>query len=422
MKTKIIDLSHDGKGVGKVDNKVVFIENAYPEEVVKFKITKEKKNYSEGKILEILEKSKDRVPSICDNFYRCNGCQFCDYKYESQLEFKKNLVVDNFLKFGKIKIKEPEILGMDNPIRYRNHIQLTVKNGKIGYIDKKNDSVFTPKDCKVAFEELNDIINLLYKIDLKDINLFGIRKNYKGEILIIVVLRKNRDLNIEPILEDLKSLGVKYIYKNINKNPRFHYGKDSEKIYGIGNFTEEILGNKFILSPTSFFQINKTQAESLYKIGINNLDLKKDDKVLELFSGIGTMSLEIGKKVKEVTAIEYSKESTEAGKLNARFNNIKNIKFLAGKAENLIGKVNEDFNKIILDPPRKGGDKKVLKEILRKKPEIISYISCNPATLARDIKILTEDGNYKLEKVEVVDMFPQTSHVESVVLMSRVKD
>lgn len=420
MKIKIEDLSHDGKGVGRIENKVVFIENAYPEEVVEVEITKSKKRYSEGKVLEIIEESKDRIPSICVDFYHCGGCQFCDYKYKSQLEFKRNLVKTNFEKFGNIEIETPEIFGMEDFYNYRNHVQLTVKDGKIGYIDKEKNTVFTPKDCIIAPKEMGEIIKLLYQLDLREINLVGLRKNHKAELMLIFVLNKNIKIDFLHILEELKALGVTHIYKNINNNPRFHYGRKSEKLFGEGEFYEEILGNKFLLSPTSFFQVNRKQAELLYKKGIENLELKTEDKVLELFSGIGTMTMEIAKKVESVIAIEYSKTATEDGKLCAKLNNIDNINFIAGKVEDKLKEFAKDFNKVLLDPPRKGADKKVLEEILKLEPEIISYVSCNPATLARDVKILTDDGRYKLEKVEVVDMFPLTSHVETVALLSKL--
>ena len=420
MKVKIRDLSHDGKGIGTLNDKTVFVENSYPTEEVEIEITKEKKKIAFGKTKEILQKSEDRIESICEDFYHCNGCQYCDYKYSAQLNSKVKRVKDNFRKLAGIEVEDIKIHGMDDFYNYRNHIQLKIKKDKIGYVDKENFSVFTPKNCIVAPKKTKEIINILQNWeDIDKFSLLGIRENHKGEILLVLVTEKKpKDLKLEKIQNELKDLGVSHIYININKNPKYHYGKESILVMGEGDFYDEILGHKFILSPTSFFQVNRKQAEILYKIGIENLDLNNTDKVLELYSGVGTISMVIGEKAEKVLGIEYAKSSVEDAKKNKELNGFENIEFVSGKVEEKLAEFKKYYNKILLDPPRAGADKKVIEAIIKANPEKISYISCAPATLARDVKILVEDGGYKLESVEIVDMFPMTSHVESIILMT----
>lgn len=419
MKIKIEDLSHDGRGIERIEGKAAFIEGAYPGETVEIEIIREKKRFIEGKATKIHEKSQYRIDSLCEDFYRCGGCQFCDFEYKAQLEYKKNRVIKDFKKLGNIDLDDVQVAGMEDFYNYRNHVQLKVEKGEIGYIEKSRGEVFTPKNCIIAPKNTNEIIDALkHYRNLSKINLIGIRENHLGEIMLILVTNSNiKKLNIIDILEDLRQANVTHIYQNINDNPRYHYGRKSIKLFGNGEFEEEILGNKFVLSPTSFFQVNRTQAEILYKKGIENLKLEENDKVLELYSGIGTITMEIAKNAKEVTAIEYSQSAVEDGKLNAKLNNLDNIKFIGGKVEEKLEALDKSYKKVLLDPPRAGANREVIDEIIKLNPDIISYISCDPATLARDVGILTEKGNYKVEKVEIVDLFPLTSHVECIALL-----
>lgn len=426
MKIKIEDLSHDGRGIGRIEGKAVFVEGAYPGETIEIEIIKEKKRYLKGRVKQIIKAGSDRIEDLCPDFYRCGGCQFCDFKYSAQLEFKKNRVLNDFKKFANIDLENIGIHGMDDFYHYRNHVQLRVKNREIGYITKDYKKIFTPQNCIIAPESTDKIIKIIkgYRY-LDKIILLGIRENYLGKKMLILVTEEERKskkiLDIADILEDLKEVGVSHIYENKNSNPKYHYGHKSIKLYGEGDFIEEILGTKFILSPTSFFQVNRSQAEFLYRKGIANLDLNPSDKVLELYSGIGTITMEIAKKAKAVTAIEYAKSSVEDAKKNAELNGIDNIEFISGKVEEKLEAFDKSYRKLLLDPPRAGANRKVIDEIISLQPEIISYISCDPATLARDVGILVEKGSYKVEKVELVDLFPLTSHVELVALMSRVE-
>lgn len=416
MKLEVIDLSSEAKGVARDNGKAIFIENAYPGEIVEVEILKSKKNFSEARMTEIIRKSEERIESVCPDFYRCNGCQFCDYKYEAQLEFKKEKVKSAFKKFAGLDIS-PQIVGAEDIFNYRNHIQFSVKDGIIGYIDKKNKSVFRPHNCKIAPKEYKEIINILEnEKELERIKLVGIRKNYKGEVMIILVTRDDMPLNLSTCDKLFKISS--HIYQNINPNPRLHYGPKSIKLLGDGEFKESILDNEFILSPTSFFQVNRVQAEKLYKIGIENLKPRSDDRVLELYSGIGTITMGYAKDVSRVTTIEYGKKAVDDAIKNAELNRVSNVEFIAGDVAEEIKKL-DGFNKILLDPPRSGAGENVISEIIRISPEIISYISCDPATLARDIKLLIESKKYKLEEIKIVDLFCMTHHVESVVLMSR---
>jgi 23S rRNA (uracil1939-C5)-methyltransferase len=435
MKIKIEDLSHDGRGIGRIDGKAVFVPRTYPDEVVEIQIKKDKKRFFEGETLNIIEESKYRIDTICSDFYRCGGCQFCDYEYSQQLEYKKNRVINDFKKFANLAIENIKVNGMENFHNYRNHVQFRVKNGEIGYLDKESQEIFTPEDCIIAPQDTDNIIEVLKEFsEINKVSLIGIRENHLKEKMLILVVQieklpnvrkrnsnneiKTLNLNIH-VIEKLKALNVTHIYQNFNPNPKYHYGNKSIKLYGEGEFQEEILGNKFILSPTSFFQVNRTQAEILYKKGIENLNLNSKDKVLELYSGIGTITMEIAKRAKEVTAIEYAKSSVEDAKLNAKLNGIDNIKFISGKVEEKLESFDKTYKKILLDPPRAGANREVIEKIIELKPEIISYISCDPATLSRDVGLLINKGNYKIENIEIVDLFPLSSHVETIALLQR---
>lgn len=419
MQVRIEDLSHDGRGVGRIDKKAIFVFGAYPGETVEVNITKEKSKYMEGNAVKIIDLSTERISSICEDFYRCGGCQFCDFKYSAQLKYKQNRVVNDFKKFANIDLQNIKINGMENFYNYRNHIQLKVENGTIGYINKDYTKVFTPKNCIIAPKNTNLIIDVLKNYKMLDkITLVGLRENYFGKKLLVLVTEKAERLNVGDIIEYLKKLGVSHCYQNENAQCKNHYGEKSVKLYGEGDFEEQILENKFFLSPTSFFQVNRSQAEVLYKKAIANLKLNMQDKVLELYSGIGTITVEIAKHSKKVTAIEYAKSSVIDAQKNACLNGRGNIKFISGKVEEQLRTFDTGYKKLLLDPPRAGVHKNALEAISKLRPECISYISCDPATIARDIGSLTRNGNYKLESVEIVDMFPLTSHCEVLALLS----
>lgn len=416
----IVDLTHDGRGVARHQGRPVFVRGAYPGETIIADIIKDKKSFLEGKLQSILVTSPDRIESVCSDFDHCGGCDFCDLKYENQLEFKRNRVKNDLKKFAGVEIEDIEIHGMDSYINHRNHVQLSVKNGLIGYNRRGTNSVFTPRNCIIAPKSTNEIIEVFmsYK-ELTKLSLIGIRSNYKNELMVILVSKPKVKLNISELIPNLQSVGVTHIYQNFNDNPRNHYGKHSELIYGEGAFYDELLGYKFEISPTSFFQVNRPQAEELYKLAIESLEPNAEDKVLELYSGIGTISLPVADRVGEILGIEYSRVAVEDAKKNAANNEIKNAKFKSGKAEEEIFKVGKDFNKVLMDPPRSGVAPEVIAVILKMNPERIVYVSCNPATLARDIKLLTENGEYRVDKVDAVDMFGLSYHVETVCLLSK---
>ena len=416
----IIDLTHDGRGVAKQNGRPVFIKGAYPGETVIANIVKDKKSFLEGELQSVLVPSADRIDSVCEDFGHCGGCDFCDYKYESQLEFKSNRVKNDLKKFAGLDEKEIEIHGMDSYINHRNHVQLSVKDGTIGYNKRGTNEVFMPKNCIIAPKATGEIKKLLTSLsELRKINLIGIRENFKGDVMLILVTRNNITLDISPLVEELKKLGVTHIYQNLNDNPRVHYGKNSVLLFGYEEFVDKILGFNFEISPTSFFQVNRPQGEILYKIAIDNLELTKDDKILELYSGIGTMTLPVARLADEVLGIEYSQKAVQDAKKNAVINNTSNVRFKAGKAEELIKKVGAKLNKILLDPPRSGAAPEVIEAFNTLNPERIVYVSCNPATLSRDIKLLIEEGQYKVKKVDAVDMFGLSYHIECVIGMQR---
>lgn len=417
---EIKDLSHDGKGIGFLDGKPIFVPEVYPGETVEVEVLKEKKKFLEGKPVEIIKKSPLRIESICRDFLHCGGCNFCDYDYEEQLKFKSNRVKSDLKKYAKIQIEELKINKSEKILNYRNHVQLFSKNGEIGYYKKNTHEIFTPKECIIAPKKTNEIISVLKNFkEIEKVKVIGIRENYKNEVMLVFVTSTNEKLDLKSISEDLKNIGVISVYQNYNDNSNIHYGIKSELKFGEENFFDRINGFRFKISPNSFFQVNREMAEKLFNKAIEYLELKKTDEILELYCGNGSITMGIAEKVKKVTAIEYNENAIKDAKINANLNKIDNIKFIAGKAEEEIKKLSKNYNKILLDPPRTGAKPEVLEEIIKLNPEKIVYISCNPSTLARDIKILSEKG-YKLRKIELYDMFLLSYHVETVVLMSRI--
>ncbi|NLM01379.1 MAG: 23S rRNA (uracil(1939)-C(5))-methyltransferase RlmD [Treponema sp.] len=426
MEIHIEDLSHDARGIGRINGKVIFVEGAYPGEYVEGANIINKKRYLETKTSKIIKASPNRITKMCVDFYSCGGCQFCDYAYSAQLEFKINRVINEFKKFANINLKAIKINGMDKFYNYRNHIQLKVKNSQIGYITKDYKKIFTPKNCIIAPKDTDKIIEILKKWKQIDrISLIGIRENYAKEKMLILVT-SSFSLEIYDIIDELKKLNVTHVYENKNNNPKSHYGKKSLLLYGKDDFEDKILGNTFVVSPTSFFQVNRSQAEVLYKKAIENLQLTFNDSIIELYCGVGTITMEIAKVVKNVFAIEYVSAAVEDAKENAKRNNVHNVQFVNGKVEDVLSRLDDfvgdkKYNKLLLDPPRTGVEKNAIDAILKLNPEVISYVSCDPATLARDVGLLTANGNYVVESVEIVDMFPLTSHVETVALLSHKK-
>lgn len=438
----IIDYGMEGEGIAKINNFTLFIPNAMKGEKVKILIVKVLSSYGYGKIIEIIEKSKYRVEEDCSTYKRCGGCNLRHIDYEETLNMKQNMVQNLVNKELKEKIQVRPTIGMGNPYHYRNKAQFPVginNQGEvsIGVFAERSHEIIPIKDCliqntisqKIAFTIQKFAIEkhipvydektqegLLRHIVIK----VGIRTH---EMMCIFVINGKKLPYEHELVEMLvKTYNIKTIIKNINtKNTNVILGKENIVLHGDG-YIYDILGDyTFKISPMSFYQVNPIQAEVLYNTAIEMANLTKEDILFDLYCGIGTIGIFASSYVKKVYGIEIVQQAIEDAKENAKINQIENIEFQAGDVEkvfsNLIEKKQIYPNVIIVDPPRKGLDNNTITNILAVEPKKIVYISCNPATMVRDMKLLGK--KYEIGEIQPVDMFPFTSHVENVTILVR---
>lgn len=442
IKGEIIDFTHEGNGVLKIDNFTVFVTGGLIGDKVVARIDEIKKNFAIGSVVNITEPSKDRVALGFDITEARGGIPFVEYKYSKQLEWKKNKVKMDLAKIaGLVEVEVKDTIGMDEPFRYRNHVQVPVgdKDGEtvIGFYETNSNDIVDMEGSILQPEIGDRIIKRIrtwmdkYNIKAYDkktkkgtVRHIGIRVNKDNKTMVILVTGIDRLPNEKELINMLIEDDVISIYQNINKlNSSLTYGKEYRKLYGEDRLLDYIGHYKFYLSPNSFFQVNRIQAEVLYNKAMEYLAPDKDDIIYDLYCGIGTISLYIASNARRVYGIEIVKEAIEDAKENAVLNNIDNAEFIVGKSEEVFPRLMKKGikgNKIILDPPRKGCEKEVLEAIVKMPPERIVYVSCNSTTMARDVKYLVENG-YKVKEVQPLDMFPHTSHVEVVVRIEKCK-
>ena len=401
-------------------------------------------NFAYGKIIEILEKSASRVENEdCATYKQCGGCNLRHIKYEETLNIKKAIVENCMYKSLKKEIKVNNVIGMKNPLYYRNKLQYPVgidKEGKpiIGVYSTRTHNIIPTNECFIQNKECQNIANDIFEfIKQNDIKAYD-EKTLKGtvrhiiirigiktnEVLVTLVLNDNNFKKEKELVEFLvkKHKNIKSIVKNFNnKNTNVILGDKTEVIYGSG-YIFDILGDyKFKISPLSFYQVNPLQTEILYNTAIEEVKNKNEEVALDLYCGIGTIGIFASKYFKKVYGIEIVEQAIEDAKYNAKINNIDNIEFFAGDVEKVLPKIIEKDNikpnTVFVDPPRKGLDKNTIKVLQELEPNKIIYISCNPATLARDLALLEE--NYETQKLQPVDMFPYTSHIECVAVLQK---
>lgn len=439
----ITDIGNDGEGIGKIKGFTFFVDKALPGERVEIIATKLKKSYGYGKLIKILSPSPLRTEPQCVIADKCGGCSLQHLAYKGQLEYKTNKVKQNIERIGGFKnITVLPAIGMDYPIRYRNKAQYPVSliKGEIvcGFYAKHSHRVIPCDDCLINNEENKEIISAIKNfMALNNLSAYDEEKHtgflrhivikngtYTNEIMVcIVVNSKSFDYKEQLIAslshcKNIKSIVISYNTAKTN----VILSNNIEVIYGSNTICDTIGNLKFNISPLSFFQVNPIQTEILYKTALDYADLKGNETVIDAYCGIGTISLFLAQKAKKVYGVEIVPEAIEAAKENAKLNNITNVEFYAGKSEEIVPQLHIEKgispDVMVVDPPRKGCEESLLKLMLNMSPEKIVYVSCDSATLARDLKILCKD-KYKIDKVQPVDMFPQTCHVETVVLMSR---
>lgn len=438
---EIVDNGFEGEGIAKINNFTIFIPNALKGEKIKILVVKVLKSHAFGKILEILEASKYRTEVDCKTYKRCGGCDLRHIEYDETLKMKQNAVQSLVNKTLKNKIKVQETLGMEKPYYYRNKAQYPVgigKDGKatIGVFANRTHEIIPIQECLIQNKKSQELAKFIVDfINSNQISIYN-EKEQKGlirhivtkvgirtnEIMCVIVINgrkipKEKEL-VDQILEKFPE--VKTIIKNINtKNTNVVMGKENISLYGEG-YINDILGEyEFKISPNSFYQVNTIQAEKLYELGVQAAHITKNDVVFDLYCGIGTISLFMAKYAKKVYGIEIVEDAVKDANINSKINNIKNTEFIAGDVEkvldNLINVRNIIPDIIMVDPPRKGLDNKSIENILKIVPKKIIYISCNPATLVRDLSKL--EGKYEILSIKPVDMFPFSKHIECVAVL-----
>jgi 23S rRNA (uracil1939-C5)-methyltransferase len=452
----IIGLTHDGEGVGRADGFTLFIQGALPGERVRAKVMKVKKQYGYARLEELVLKSPSRVEPPCDIFKECGGCQLQHFDYPAQLEWKRQHVVDNLVRIGKLKVAGEDnaegegivvhkTVGMDEPWRYRNKasvpVGLSSDDGQLiaGFYARGSHRIIDMDDCLIEHEHNDEVIRVVKRIGRElgvapydEATGRGVLRHVMartgvvtGEIMVVLVTNGKKlpmaDRWVERIREELP--GVKSIVQNVNeRDTNVIFGDVTRVLWGNEVIYDELDGIRFAISARSFYQVNPMQTVELYRKAVEYAGLTGSETVIDAYCGIGTISLFLARQAGRVYGVEIVPEAIEDAARNAELNGITNASFEAGPAEVVIPRWRKEgisADVIVVDPPRKGCDPALLETILAMQPERVVYVSCNPSTLARDLRVL-EDGGYRTVEVVPVDMFPHTVHVESVVSLHRI--
>ena len=475
---EITDLGSTGEGIGKIDGYTLFVKDALIGDKVRVKVMKTKKNYGYARMLEIIEPSEYRVESECPVARQCGGCQLQHCSYEKQLSWKEEKVANCLRRIGGVPVYTEEkyrkyknaeeqqnaentaesktpvimepILRMDKPVHYRNKAQFPVgydKDGNpvAGFYAGRTHSIIPQTDCLIQHECNKQIVETVLEFMKKyNVTAYDEKKNRgivrhiltrvgkaTGEVMVCLVINAKKLPHSEEFVEMIKNCGInleiKSITVNINReNTNVILGEKVETLYG-QSYIEDYIGDiKYRISPLSFYQVNPEQTKKLYQTALEFADIKEGEVVWDLYCGIGTISLFMAREAAKVCGVEIVPQAIEDAKQNAKLNNITNAEFFVGAAEDVVptqyeksgGRLRADV--VTLDPPRKGCDEKLLDTVVKMAPSRIIYVSCDPGTLARDVKVLTDKG-YEVKRVRACDMFGGSFHVETVVLLSQLK-
>ena len=469
LEMEITDLGSEGEGIGRTGAFLWFVKDALPGDRIRASVMKVKKNYGYARLQEILAPGPDRTVPACPVARQCGGCTLQAMDYAAQIRFKENKVWNNLLRIGGIpeetlqEVFHP-VIGMKEPFRYRNKAQFPVGSTKTGiaagFYAGRTHSIIPCEDCLLGVEENKEITkevlswmkeNRIPAYDEESGSGFLrhilIRKGFQsGQIMVCLVTNgekpqgigksSGKDSNVMAAVAErlMKLPGVVTVVQNINRErTNVILGRESRTLAGPGFITDSIGGTVFEISAQSFYQVNPVQTEKLYGTALEYAHLTGNETVWDLYCGIGTISLFLAKKAGKVRGVEIVPQAIEDAKRNAARNSISNAEFFVGKAEEVLPAwyeeqqrkpegTREKIDVIVVDPPRKGCDEQCLKTMLAMAPDRIVYVSCDSATLARDLKYLLADGRYTLKEVQPVDMFPQTVHVETVCLLSKLSE
>ena len=395
---EITSMDHNGRGIGKLNNKIVFVKNALPGEIVNLKILKEKKNFIEAEVLSYIKKAENRIESACPYYLECGGCDLLHLNYNDQLKFKQDKINNIINRYLDANITINDIIKCDDNFNYRNKVSFQVKE-KIGFYNDKTYEIIPVESCLIGNKLINNSIKYLNKLDLKNISKIICRTG--NNKLMIILESTTLDLDITSLKEIADSIYIKIDNEYILK-------------YKDKYITESLDNYKYLISPDSFFQINKNICIKLYNkikeyVGSNN-------NVIDLYCGTGSIGIFISEN-NNVIGIELNKYAILDANLNKELNNLKNIDFICGDSGKMLNKINFKPDIIIVDPPRSGLSKETISNLLKYNPKKIIYVSCDPMTLTRDLNILKE--HYNIDELTPYDMFPNTKHVECLCLLTK---
>lgn len=451
----LIGLTHDGEGVGRAGGFTLFVQGGLPGETARVRVMKMKKQYGYARLEELVKSSESRVNPPCDIYKECGGCQLQHFDYGAQLTWKRQHVVDNLTRIGKLKVAGEgesedgiivhDTIGMQDPWRYRNKAAVPVgaagEGGELvaGFYARGSHRIIDMDDCLIQHESNDEVVRVVKSIarelrtpPYEESTGRGVLRHVMartgvvtGEIMVVLVTNGKRLPRQPEWIERLRASlpGLKSIVQNVNeRDTNAIFGDETRVLWGSEVIYDELDGIRFAISARSFYQVNPAQTVSLYSKAVEYAGLTGKERVIDAYCGIGTISLFLARQAGHVYGVEIVPEATEDAKRNAELNSIGNVSFEAGPAEVVMPRWRTEgieADVIVVDPPRKGCDPALLDTILALQPERVVYVSCNPSTLARDLRVL-EDGGYRTVEVTPVDMFPHTVHVECVVLMSRV--
>lgn len=447
LQIKIEAMGNAGEGIGKIDGYPLFVKDALPGDLAEVRVTKVKKTYAFARLERVLEASPERTEPRCPLHRRCGGCQIQALSYEKQLEYKEQKVREDLIRIGGFA--DPPVspvLGMDEPYHYRNKAQFPFgrdREGRIvtGFYAGRTHTIVPGTDCAIGVPENKQILELILDFMEKHgiapydettgkglLRHALIRKGFAtGELMVCLVINGRSFPHVEELADRLFEIpGMTSFSLNVNqKNTNVILGEEVIPVRGQTYITDRIGGVSYQISPLSFYQVNPVQTEKLYRTALEYAGLTGGETVWELYCGIGTISLFLARGAGQVYGVEVVPQAVEDARRNADLNGITNVVFYLGKAEEVLPEKYEKdgirADVIVVDPPRKGCDSACLETMLRMEPERIVYVSCDPATLARDLKILCADGRYELSKVQPVDMFPHTAGIENVAQLFRRK-
>ena len=396
MEVKIDRLDHQGRGIAMMD-KVTFIPDALPGEIVDIEITESKSKYNVGKVKNYIQKSDMRIKPVCPYYHVCGGCDLMHISYDEEVKYKENKIKNIMQRYAGLT-NVSKIVRCQTELGYRNKVTFKVDK-KLGIYKKDSHDITYIDNCMLISEQMNSYIEIINNMDLTGVYEVVIRESDNADMIIF---KCDDDVKLD--VDDLEANVVRY------------YDRKYKTLKGNNYIIDKIGDLSYKISPSSFFQVNSHQVKRLYDLVLENLELKNTDKVLDLYCGTGTIGLYVSRYCSDVFGIEINEDAIKDANYNKKLNDIDNIFFTVGDSK-IIKDISYKANKIIVDPPRAGLDKKVIDEILNINPETLVYVSCDPITLARDLNILK--NNYTVEKIIPVDMFPRTYHVETVCKLRR---